>query len=74
MNLSPQKLFARLVFLGAVCASALAFADTPQLIEVRFYHFRSAEKAESFDNMMEKAAMPVMEGEGIKDILSLIHI
>ncbi len=42
-----------------------AHADDQQLIEVRVYHFRSAESAKKFDDMMEHAVLPVIKKQGI---------
>lgn len=47
-----------------LCAFA-AQADDQQLIEVRFYHFRSANSANKFDKMMKDAILPVMKKQGI---------
>ena len=47
----------------AVAGTALAAEQ--QLIEVRFYHLRTAESASKFDDMMQNAVLPVMKGEGI---------
>lgn len=40
-------------------------AQAQQLIEIRFYHFRSAESANKFDAMMKNAALPVITKQGI---------
>ena len=41
--------------------SVAAEAADQQLIEIRFYHFRSAESAEKYDAMMENAVVPLMK-------------
>ncbi|MEM7313705.1 MAG: NIPSNAP family protein [Planctomycetota bacterium] len=54
-----------LICLFTLLLGSRGVAAEQQLIEVRFYHFRSAEKAEKFDSMMKNAALPVAKSEGI---------
>lgn len=61
LNTIPRSVcFSMLLLLAANACGA-----EQQLIELRLYHFRSAEKAEKFDTMMKTAAMPVAKSEGI---------
>lgn len=54
----------RSISLILLFAAATQAADQ-QLIEIRYYHFRSAESAAKYDGMMENAALPVMKKQGI---------
>lgn len=64
----PMNVVALLSAIACGLLSGLAHAEDAQLIEVRFYHFRSAEKAKGFDGMMKDAVLPVMKSEGITDV------
>lgn len=56
-----SKLLATLaVFLGCGFIALPAWAQQ-QLIQIRYYHFNSSAKAEKFDEMVETAALPLLE-------------
>lgn len=53
--------------------AATTVAQEQQLVEVRFYHFRSAESAASFDEMVEKAAMPLLKSHEVGPV-GVFHV
>lgn len=56
-----RKLLCFVSFATLAVASALPCLAQQQLVEIRYYHFRSEESAAKFDEMMESAAMPLLE-------------